>query len=70
MEMDMGRLMQVWGYTQTVSDNVAEWPKEEVEAMVSMIMENWCKANDHDVVEMADEVNEAVKNVNEMLGRY
>ena len=38
--------------------------------IICMLMEEWCKANDSDVVEFSNEIAGLIKEVNEEEGRY
>lgn len=40
------------------------------EALICMLIEEYCKANDMDVIEMGNEIATAIREINEAYGRY
>ena len=39
-------------------------------ALISMMLEEYCRVNDLDVVEFSNMINEKIKEVNDKLGKY
>ena len=63
-------LMAVWEFINKNQDMMNKLDKASFQALICMIMEEWCKANDDDVVKFSEFITEAVRQINAELGKY
>lgn len=66
---------RMFGLILTVVNNVIKEVKNEMDVpaftcFVCMLLEEFCKVKEEDVVEVTEMINAAVKQVNETEGRY
>jgi len=63
----LGRIMEAVGRTTEFMKNLNE---DEAGALICMLMEEWCRVQDEDVVEFSQMLADMVRQVNWDLGKY
>lgn len=70
MDFKMGEIAEAGRILNNTIDDANKMGVVGFESMVCMLLEEYCKFNDLDVVVMAEEIATTVKNVNAEIGRY
>lgn len=66
----MNGLEEGFAFVMEESENIAKWEEPVFQATVCMLMEEYCRVHNLDVIEMSKTVAETVKAVNEAFGEY
>lgn len=63
-------MLRAYELFNDIKDKTNELDKVSFGTIICMLMEEWCKANDSNVVEISKELAGLIKEVNEEEGRY
>ena len=63
-------MFKVYDFLESVKEKTNEMQWNEFTTLICMLMEEWCKANNDDVVEMSSTIARIVSEVNEEEGKY
>lgn len=67
----MGEAMaKVFMFLQENQREILNWDEVTFQSFICMAMEEWCRKNDRDVVELAADIAKVVEAVNEQEGKY
>ena len=69
-EKMMEELAQIGKFIQNIKGEFLKLSQEAFESCICMLLEEYCKEHDLDIVERVDEIRDVVHMVNEELGKY
>ena len=68
--MEEGRMMVVFSILSQLTPVTNKWDSREFGAFYCMLLEEWCKYNDQDIIPFIQFLAETIKDANMLEGKY